>query len=134
MTDSSTPNSQVIEAFSLCMFLFCTFYQTLPSGPLALNNRGTGSKLVTRSGVFEIPVAEWLEHSFSVGFTYAFITSPLQVLCTQRSGNAYHRALQTSWRGWADSKAVHSMECVGARSCYWRALSVGAAACSALYC
>ena len=58
VTDSSTPNSQVIEAFSLCMFLFCTFYQTLPSGPLALNSRGTGSKLVTRSGVFEIPVAE----------------------------------------------------------------------------
>ena len=58
LTDSSTPNSQVIEAFSLCMFLFCTFYQTLPSGPLALNNRGTGSKLVTRSGVFVIPVAE----------------------------------------------------------------------------
>ena len=25
----------------------------------------------------------------------------------------YHWALQTSWRGWADSKAVHSMECVG---------------------
>ena len=91
--------------------------------PLALNNRGTGSKLVTRSGVFEIPVAEWLEHSFSVGFTYAFITSPLQVLYMRRSGNAYHRALQTSWRGWADSKAVHSMECIGARSRYWRTLS-----------
>ena len=23
------------------------------------------------------------------------------------------RVLQTSWRGWADSKAVHSMECRG---------------------
>ena len=41
------------------------------------------------------------------------LQSPLQVLYTRRSGNAYHRALQTSWRGWADSKAVHSMECVG---------------------
>ena len=94
--------------------------------PLALNNRGTGSKLVTRSGVFEIPVTEWLEHSFSVGFTYAFITSPLQVLYTRRSGNAYHRVLQTSWRGWADSKAVHSMECIGrARSTGGLSLSRG---------
>ena len=40
MTDSSTPNSQVIEAFSLCMFLFCTFYQTLPSGPPLLLTTG----------------------------------------------------------------------------------------------
>ena len=62
------------------------------------------------------------------------LQSPLQVLYTRRSGNAYHRVLQTSWRGWADSKAVHSMECVGACSRYWRALSVGAAAYSALYC
>ena len=91
--------------------------------PLARNNRGTGSRLVTRPGVFEIPVAKWLEHSSSVGFTNAFITSPLQVLYTRRSGSTYHWALQTSWRGWADSKAVHSMECGGARSRYWRTLS-----------
>ena len=117
------------------MFSFRTFYQTLPSGsPFARYKRGSGSKLITRSGVFEIPVAEWLKHSFSVGFTYAFITSPLQVLYTRRLGDAYLWALQTSWRGWAYSKAVHSMECIGARSLYWRTLSVGAAACSALYC
>ena len=40
LTDSSTPNSQVIEAFSLCMFLFCTFYQTLPSGPPCSKQQG----------------------------------------------------------------------------------------------
>ena len=40
VTDSSTPNSQVIEAFSLCMFLFCTFYQTLPSGPPCFGQQG----------------------------------------------------------------------------------------------
>ena len=40
LTDSSTPNSQVIEAFSLCMFLFCTFYQTLPSGPPCSEQQG----------------------------------------------------------------------------------------------
>ena len=38
------------------------------------------------------------------------------------------------WRGWADSKAVHGMECGGARSLYWRSLSVGAAAGSVPYC
>ena len=34
-------------------------------------------------------------------------------LHTRRIGIAHHRALQTSWRGWADSKAVHGMECIG---------------------
>ena len=38
------------------------------------------------------------------------------------------------WRGWADSKAVHRMECSGARLLYWRSLSVGAAARSVSYC
>ena len=47
----------------------------------------------------------------------------------------YLRALQTSWRGWADSKAVHSMECRGgAHALLVGYLSVGAAACDALYC
>ena len=55
------------------------------------------------------------------------LQSPLQVLYTRCSSNTYHRALQTSWRGWAVSKAVHSMECIGARLLYWRTLSVGAA-------
>ena len=34
-------------------------------------------------------------------------------LYTQYTGIANHRALQTSGRGWADSKAVHGMECSG---------------------
>ena len=42
----------------------------------------------------------------------------------------YLRALQTSWRGWAVSKAVHSMECRGgAHALLEGYLSVGAAAC-----
>ena len=114
--------------------LFCTFHQTLPSGPPCLEQEGHRLQACHETRVFEIPVKESLVHSFSVGFTNAFITSPLQVLYTRHSGGAYHRALQTSWRGWADSKAVHSMECGGACSLYWRTLSVGAAACSALYC
>ena len=47
----------------------------------------------------------------------------------------YLRALQTSWRGWADSKAVHSMECRrGALALLEDYPSVGAAACDAPYC
>ena len=47
----------------------------------------------------------------------------------------YLRALQTSWRGWAVSKAVHSMECRGgAHALLEGYLSVGAAACDALHC
>ena len=34
-------------------------------------------------------------------------------LYTWYAGIAHHRALQTSERGWADSKAVHGVECNG---------------------
>ena len=34
-------------------------------------------------------------------------------LYTRYAGIAHHRALQTSRRGWAGSKAVHGMECGG---------------------
>ena len=34
-------------------------------------------------------------------------------LYTRYAGIAHHRVLQTSGRGWADSKAVHGMECSG---------------------
>ena len=42
--------------------------------------------------------------------------------------------LQTSGQGWADSKAVHGMECSGVRSLYWRSLTAGTATWSVLYC
>ena len=98
--------------------------------------RGTGSRLVTRSSVFEIPVVERLEHSSSVSFNNTFIqeyiTSSLYI---RRISSEYLRALQTSWWGWADSKAVHSMECRrGVHALLEGYLSVGAAACDALYC
>ena len=97
--------------------------------------RGTGSRLVTRSGVFEIPVAERLNTvPVSVSIIHLF-KSTLQVLYIRRMSSEYLRALQTSWRGWADSKAVHSMECRGgAHALLEGYLSVGAAACDALYC
>ena len=63
------------------------------------------------------------------------LQSPLQVLYMRCSGNTYHRALQTSWWGRADSKAVHSMECRGGTLALLEdSLSVGAAACDALHC
>ena len=52
----------------------------------------------------------------------------LYALSTRYASAAHHRALQTSGQSWADSKAVHVMECSGARSLYWRSLLAGAAA------
>ena len=37
---TSGPYAQVTEAFSLCMFLFRTFCQTLPSGPPCSKQQG----------------------------------------------------------------------------------------------
>ena len=36
-----------------------------------------------------------------------------RTLYTRYAGTAHHQVLQTSGRGWADSKAVHGMECSG---------------------
>ena len=36
-----------------------------------------------------------------------------RTLYTRYAGTAHHRVLQTSGRGWADSKAVHGMEYSG---------------------
>ena len=79
--------------------------------PLLWNKRGTGSRLITRPGVFEIPVKVWLVHSFGVGFTNAFITSPLQVLYTRRSGSAYHRGAPDllARLGWLQGSSQYGM-------------------------
>ena len=109
--------------------MFCFAPSIKLSRVVPLGTKGHRLQARHETSVFEIPVKEWLVHSFTVGFTNAFITSPLQVLYTRRSGNAYHLVLQTSWRGWADSKAVHSMECRGARSLYRRTLSLSRGCC-----
>ena len=73
-----------------------------------------------------VPVSVSIIHLFK---------STLQVLYIRRISSEYLQALQTSWRGWADSKAVHSMECRGGTHALLEGyLSVGAAACDALYC
>ena len=92
--------------------------------------KGTGPRFIMRPVYFEVPVQEQREHSF----TLVLMRHLLHVLCTRYAGVAHHQALQTSRRGWADSKAVHGMECNGARSLYWRSLSAGAAACGVPYC
>ena len=112
-----TPNgSWAVEAFSLCF----TSTQS-PRGPSW--NEGHWPKVRHETSVLEVPAQEQHKHSF----TLVLLIRLLHVLCTQYAGIAHHQALQTSGRGWADSKAVHGMECSGARSLYWRSLTAGAA-------
>ena len=86
------------------MYVF-VFYQTFRVVPHG--TKGTGPGVRHETSVFEVPVQEQHEHSS----TLVLQIHLLQVLCTRYAGNAHHRALQTSGRGWADSKAVHGMEC-----------------------
>ena len=92
--------------------------------------KGTGPEFVTRP----VYLRSSLRNETNTVSTLVLLIPLLHVLCTRYTGIAHHRALQTSGRGWADSKAVHGMECSGARSLYWRFLSVGAAAWSVPYC
>ena len=113
-----------IEAFSLCFY----FYQNLRVVPHGM--KGTGPEFVTRP----VYLRSQLRNNTNTVFTLVLLIHLLHVLCTRYAGIAHHRALQTSGQGWADSKAVHGMECSGARSLYWRSLSAGAAACRVPYC
>ena len=117
------------------MYVLHLLSLTLPSGPPLLRTAGAPAPSSSQDPV---SLRSWSRYDLNTVSMLVslmpLLQSPLQVLYTRRSSNAYHRVLQTSWRGWAVSKAVHSMECIGARSLYWRTLSVGAAACSALYC
>ena len=65
--------------------------------PVSLRSR-------SRNDSNTVPVSVSIIHLFK---------STLQVLYIyiRRMSSEYLRALQTSWRGWAVSKAVHSMEC-----------------------
>ena len=92
--------------------------------------KGTGPGFVTRP----VYLRSQFRNNTNTVSSLVLLIHLLQVLCTQYTGIAHHRALQTSGRGWAGSKAVHGMECSGARSLYWRSLSAGAAACSVPYC
>ena len=117
-TPTADTESWAAEAFSLCVFTSTKS----PRGPPW--NEGHRPKVHHETSVLEVPAQEQHEHSF----TLVPLIRLLQVLCTWYAGIAHHRALQTSGRGWVDSKAVHGMECSGARLLYWRSLSAGAAA------
>ena len=120
---SSTPTSEMsTEHRSLLVVYVFIFYQTLQVVPHG--TKGTGPGFVTRP----VYLRSQFRNNTNTVSTFAPLIHLLQVLCTQYTSVAHHRALQTSGRGWADSKAVHGMECSGARSLYWRSLSVGAAA------
>ena len=107
-----------IEAFSLCFY----FYQNLRVVPHGM--KGTGPEFVTRP----VYLRSQLRNNTNTVSTLVLLIHLLHVLYTRYAGIAHHRVLQTSGQGWADSKAVHRMECSGARSLYWRSLSAGAAA------
>ena len=113
---------QVLGSRGLLVVYVLTSYQTPRVVPHGM--KGTGPRFVTRPAYLR---SQFKNNSNTVSALVPLIHL-LQVLCTRYASVAHHRALQTSGRGWADSKAVHGMECSGARSRYWRSLSVGAAA------
>ena len=111
--------SWAVEAFSLCIFLLLPNLREVPHGM-----KGTSPKFVMRP----VYLRSQFRNNTNTVSSLVLLIHLLQVLCTRYTGIAHHRALQTSGRGWADSKAVHGMECGGTRSLYWRSLSAGAAA------
>ena len=122
LTASFTPTSKVswkVEAFSLCMFLLLPTLREVPHG-----TKGTGPKFVTRP----VYSRSQLRNNTNTVSVLVLLMHLFHTLYTRYAGIAHHRALQTSGQGWADSKAVHRMECSWACSLYWRSLSAGAAA------
>ena len=68
--------------------------------------------------------------SFNNTFIQVYITSPLYIcIYIRRMSSEYLRALQTSWRGWAVSTAVHSMECRKGRARSTGGLSLSRGCC-----
>ena len=93
-------------------------------------NEGHRPKVRHETSVLEVLAQEQHEQSFCSSSSNTFITCFLYTVHRYRTSPG----APDLWRGWADSKAVHGMECSGARSLYWRSLSVGAAAGSVPYC
>ena len=113
---------RVLGSRGLLIVYVFIFFQTLRVVPHG--TKGTGPRFVMRPAYLR---SQFRNNTNTVS-TLVPLIHLLQVLCTRYTSVAHHRVLQTSGRGWADSKAVHGMECSGARSLYWRSLSVGAAA------
>ena len=93
-----------IEAFLLCMFLLLPTLREVPHGM-----KGTGPKFVTRP----VYLRSQLRNNTNTVSVLVLLMHLLHTLYTRYAGIAHHRALQTSGRGWAGSKAVHGVECSG---------------------
>ena len=94
-----------MEDRSLLIVYVFNFYQTLRVVPHG--TKGTSPRFVTRP----VYLRSQLRNNMNTVSTLILLIHLLHVLCTRYTGIAHHRALQTSRRGWADSKAVHGMEC-----------------------
>ena len=108
LTASFTPTSKVswkVEAFSLCMvFTSPRLSREVPHG-----TKGTGPKFVTRP----VYSRSQLRNNRNTVSVLVLLMYLFHTLYTWYAGIAHHRAIQTSGRGWAVSKAVHGMECGG---------------------
>ena len=113
---------RVLGSRGLLVVYVFIFYQTLRVVPHG--TKGTGPGFVTRP----VYLRSQFRNNTNTVSTLVLLIHLLQVLCTRYVGNTHHQALQTSGRGWADSKAVHGMECSGARTLCRSSLSAGAAA------
>ena len=71
-------------------------------------NEGHRPKVCHETSVLEVSASGTNTVSVLVLLMHLFRT-----LYTWYAGTAHHRVLQTSGQGWADSKAVHRMECSG---------------------
>ena len=115
----------------VCFYSFRTFFPNSPEWFPPVQ----GTSRTPAPGSSQDPVSSrsrsWNDSNtvpVSVSIIHLF-KSLLQVLYTQRMGSEYLRPLQTSWRGWADSKAVHSMECRGGRARSTGGLSLSRGCC-----
>ena len=96
--------SWAVEAFSLCVFLLLPNLREVPHGM-----KGTSLEFIRRP----VYLRSQFRNNSKDSFTIVLLIRLLHVLCTQYEGVTHHRVLQTSGQGWADSKAVHGIECSG---------------------
>ena len=90
------------------LLVVCVFTcSNSPTGPPW--NEGHGPKSVTRP----VYSRSQLRNDTNTVSVLVLLVHLLHTLYTRYAGFAHHRALQTSGRGWAGSKAVHGMECSG---------------------
>ena len=105
---SFTPASKVswkVGAFSLCLVLL------LPDSPeWSPMERRAPAQSSSRDQCTRGPSSRNNTNTIAV---QVLLMHLFHTLFTRYAGIAHHRALQTSWGGWADSKAVHGILCNG---------------------